>query len=169
MLEKLQTSNCEKSQKIWAHLIQWSFNPQNVKQIDAIIAATQTNSIFQQVFSPYFAPITLNSSQANKLRARHLKVQERQEHRKSPRLLDPPPRERVLQLLEKLESGDLSAWWQLNMEMTLKPESQYYDNEFELDLTELPGWQEADEATRRRIIEGAKHIFSNKRMWIMAG
>jgi hypothetical protein len=42
------------------------------------------------------------------------------------------------------------------MEMTLKPESQYYDNEFELDLTQLPGWQEADEATQRRIIEGAK-------------
>jgi hypothetical protein len=71
-------------------------------------------------------------------------------------LLDPPPKERVLQLLEKLEAGDLSAWWQLNMEMTLEPESQYYDNEFELDLTRLPGWQEADEATQRRIIEGAK-------------
>lgn len=42
------------------------------------------------------------------------------------------------------------------MEMTLKSDSEYYDDEFELDLTKLPGWQEAEEATRRRIIEGAK-------------
>lgn len=62
----------------------------------------------------------------------------------------------MLQCLHELELGDLSAWWRLNMEMTLKPDSQYYDNEFELDLAQLPGWQEADESTQRRIIEGAK-------------
>lgn len=71
-------------------------------------------------------------------------------------MLDPPPKERILQCLDKLESGDLSAWWQLNKVMTLKPDSQYYDNEFELDLTQLPGWKEADETTRSRIIESAK-------------
>jgi len=156
MLEKLQTSNCDKVQKIWAELIHSIFNCQNVKQIDAIIVATQTNGILQEIFSPHFVPIELNSSQADELRDNHLRMQEMQDRRKNPPLLDPPPKERVLQLLEKLESGDLSAWLQLNMEMTLKPESQYDDNEFELDLTQLPGWQEADEATQRRIIEGAK-------------
>ncbi len=156
MLEKLQTSNGEEAQKIWAQLIQWSFNRQNTKQIDAIITVTQTNSVLQEFFSPYFAPIELNSSQADKLRVDHLRVEEMQAHRQNAPLLDPPPREGVLQLLEKLESGDLSAWWQLNMEMTLKPDSTHYDNEFELDLTKLPGWQEAEEATQKRIIEGAK-------------
>lgn len=39
---------------------------------------------------------------------------------------------------------------------TLEPESKYYNNDFELDLTKRPGWQEAEEPTRRRIIEGAK-------------
>ena len=36
MLEKLQTSNDEEAQKIWAKLIKWNFNHQDVKQIDAI-------------------------------------------------------------------------------------------------------------------------------------
>jgi predicted NACHT family NTPase len=156
MLERLQNSTCEKTQRIWVQLIQWSFNRQDAKQIDAIIMATQINSILQEFFSPYFAPIELNSSQADKLRADYLRVEEMQARRQNSPLLDPPPRERVLQLLEELEAGDLSVWWQLNREMTLKPESRRYDNEFELDLTQLPGWQEVDEASQRRIIEGAK-------------
>lgn len=155
MLESLQISNCEKVQKIWTQLIQRSFNRQDAKQIDAVIIATQTNLALQETFASYFMPIELDSAQANQLRADYLRMQEMQDRRKNP-LLDPPPKERVLQLLEKLEAGNLSAWWQLNMEMTLKPESQYYNNEFELDLTQLPGWQEADETTQRRIIEGAK-------------
>ncbi|EKQ67207.1 hypothetical protein OsccyDRAFT_5036 [Leptolyngbyaceae cyanobacterium JSC-12] len=156
MLEKLQNANYEKAEKIWSQLLQWSFNRQDAKQVDAIVVATQTNNILQEVFASYFSPIDLNSIQADKLRADYLRMQEMQERRQNPPLLDPPPRERVLQLLEKLESGDLSAWWQLNMEMTLKPDSTHYDNEFELDLTRLPGWQEAEESTQTRIIEGAK-------------
>ncbi|PIG91713.1 hypothetical protein CSQ79_19415 [Gloeocapsopsis sp. IPPAS B-1203] len=162
MLERLQSFNCEKTQKIWAQLIQLSFNLQDTKHIDAILIATQSNKILQEVFAAYFAPIELNSTQAVNLRADYLRRQEIQERRQNPPLLDPPPKERVLQLLEKLEAGDLSAWWQLNMKMTLKPESKYYDNEFELDLTKLPGWQEAEEPTRRRIIEGAKQYVQHQ-------
>ncbi|KGF71730.1 hypothetical protein DO97_15710 [Neosynechococcus sphagnicola sy1] len=156
MLEKLQNSNFEKAEKIWSQLLKWSFNRQDVNQIDAIVVATQTNNSLQEVFASYFAPIELNSIQAEKLRSDYLRMQERQHRRQNPPLLDPPPRERVLQLLEKLESGDLSAWWQLNREMTLKPDSRRYINELELGLTKLNGWMEADEVTQKRIIEGAK-------------
>jgi predicted NACHT family NTPase len=156
MLESLHGSNCEKVQKIWAQLIQWSFNRQDAKQIDAIIAATQVNRILQEIFAPYSSSIELDSAQANQLKSNYLRMQEMQDRRRNPPLLDPPPKEIVLQRLEKLEAGDLNAWWQLNMEMTLKPDSTHYGSDFELDLTELPGWQEADEATQRRIIEGAK-------------
>jgi len=156
MLEKLWNSNYEKAEKIWSQLLQWNFNRQDAKQIDAIVIATQTNNILQEVFAPDFEPIELDSTQAEKLRVDYLRMQEMKERRQNSPLLDPPPKERVLRLLEKSESGDLSAWWQLNMEMALKPDSRHYSNEFELDLTKLPGWQEADEATRKRIIEGAK-------------
>ena len=155
MLEKLQTSKCEDDQKIWAELIEWSFNRQDVKQIDAIIAATQTNSVLQELFSPYFVPIELNSSQADKQRNDYVRIRKMQAHRQNPPLLKPPFKERIQQLLMKLESGDLSAWWQLDKLMTLNPESQYQNN-LKLDLTQLPGWQDAEEATQRRIIEGAK-------------
>ncbi|MBW4465787.1 MAG: hypothetical protein KME07_10170 [Pegethrix bostrychoides GSE-TBD4-15B] len=156
MLEKLKNFNHERAERIWSQLLQRSFNYQDAQQIDAIVLVTQTNDILQEVFASYFVPIELGSTQADNLRADHLRMQEMRERRQNSPLLDPLPKERVLRLLEKLESGDLSAWWQLNIEMTLKPDSTHYGSEFELDLTQLPGWQEAEEATQKRIIEGAK-------------
>ena len=69
---------------------------------------------------------------------------------------------RSLQCLETLESGDLAAWWRLNREMTLESDSTHYGNPLELDLTKLPGWQEAEEATQKRIIESAKNYIQNQ-------
>jgi len=40
--------------------------------------------------------------------------------------------------------------------MTLLPTSTHYNQPWEVDITTLPGWQEADETTRRRIIGAAK-------------
>ena len=75
--------------------------------------------------------------------------------RKRP-LLNPLPAQRIAKLLDQCESGNYAAWWQLNMEMTLKPHSTRYGAELESDLTALPGWQSADDTTKHRIVEGAK-------------
>jgi len=84
MLEKLQTSNDEEAQKIWAKLIELSFNHQDVKQIDAIISATQVSSVLQECVSSYFAPIELNSPQADEQRNYYVKMEERQAHNQNP-------------------------------------------------------------------------------------
>jgi predicted NACHT family NTPase len=162
MLEKLQNSNHERAEKIWSKLLQWSFNRQDVKQIDAIIIATQTNNTLKEIFASFFSPIELDSTQAGNLRADCLRLQEIQERRQHAPFLDPPPKERVLRLLEKLESGDLSAWWQLNMAMALRTETQLRDSESQLDLTKLSGWNEAEETTRKRIIEGARNFIQQQ-------
>lgn len=156
MLEKLQNTGSEKAQQFWVQLIRWSFHSNDPKEIDAIVAATQTNNNLREEFISYFEPIKLNSAKSEKMKADYLQMQEWQNGRNNSPLLDPSPKERVCFCLEQLESGNLSAWWQLNREMTLKPNSRYYDDEFESDLTELPGWKEADAVTRRRIIDGAK-------------
>ncbi|MEH2314514.1 MAG: CHAT domain-containing protein [Nostoc sp.] len=142
-------------ERIWATLIKWTFHRQDAKQIDAILTASQTNNILREEFASYFSTIDLNSTQAETLRSEYQIMQEQGERRqKSP--LEPPPKERVTLFLEQLESGNLSAWWQLNREMTLKLNSRRYEQEFESDLTKLPGWQEADVRTREKIINSAK-------------
>jgi len=42
--------------------------------------------------------------------------------------------------------------------MTLQPESTGYDQLFESDLTQLPGWRNSDEETQRRILNSAKEF-----------
>ncbi|WP_375505033.1 NACHT domain-containing protein [uncultured Nostoc sp.] len=154
MLGKLQNIDSQQ-ERIWAALIQWKFNRNDLKQIDAVLEATPTNNILREEFAFYFSTIDLESAQAKELRANYQRMQEQQNRRQKP-ILDPPPKERVILFLEQLESGNLLAWWQINMEMLLKPDSQHYEQELESDLTKLPGWQEADIKTRKRIINGAK-------------
>ncbi|AMA10259.1 NACHT domain-containing protein [Picosynechococcus sp. PCC 73109] len=151
MLEKLQESNCEEVQKIWAQLIKQSFNYQDVGQIIEILEATISSDILKVILSNSIDAINISSAWANTLRNNYIR-----QNQMNPPLLEPPPKDQVLECLEKLEAGDLSAWRQLNMNLALKPDGTHCDSEFELDLTKFPGWQEAEEATRRRIIEGAK-------------
>jgi hypothetical protein len=155
MIEKLRESACEKIQQTWSQLIQWNFDRENVGHIGGVIDAYNSNKVFQKIFSPLLKPIELDSDLADKLRSDYLRMQEMKDNRQSIPLLDPPPKERVLQLLKDLEAGDLEAWWKLNMEMTLEADSRYYDD-FQLDLTQLPGWKEAEEITKARIVEVSK-------------
>ncbi len=155
MLEKLQSSNCENVQKTWSYFIEKSFDSQDVKQIDTILVAAQSNERLQEVFLKYYEPIQLDSDQAKRLKTDYLRIQEMQ-NRKQDLSLNSVLQEKISPLLEQLESGDLSAWLLLNEEMALKLDNTYYDDEYLLDITQLPGWQEIDEASRARILEGAK-------------
>ena len=153
ILRKFESSNCENEQKIWTQLIYSSFDRKNAKQIDAILEACENNNLLKEAFSFCFCPIDLNSSRAEKLRTSYLRMQK---DKRESHLVEPPPQERISNFLDTLKTGDLSAWWRLNMDMTLKPTSRHYRNEYELNLTQLPGWEEADEVTRRRLVDGAE-------------
>lgn len=156
MLDKLQNTESEEVQKIWVQLIEWIFNRQDAKQIDAILTATQTNEILRNHFVSYFKAVELNDKmKSNYQMLENWREEWKNDQEESP-VLEQRPKERVIECLEILESGTLWAWSQLNMKMTLKPNSRYYDHELEYDLTKLPGWEEADIATRIRIINGAK-------------
>ena len=156
LLERLQNSISLRTQRIWSQFIQWSFDRNDAQEIDAIVTAIQTNDFLSEELKPYFEPIQLHSDKGAQLKADYLEYEDPKSRISIPPPLDPPPKERVLQLIELLESGDLSAWWRLNMEMTLKPESRHYQQEFEPNITKLPVWQEADQPTRSRIVNGAK-------------
>ncbi|MDZ7960665.1 MAG: hypothetical protein RMY34_22755 [Aulosira sp. DedQUE10] len=154
MLGKLRNIDFQE-ELIWSRLIQWAFNHKDVKQIDAILTATYTSNILREEFASFFTTIDLNSEQAEMLKAEYQRIQERAKGRQNPPI-SPPPKERIILLLDQLDLDNLSSWWQLNMEMSLKPDSRFYDNEFESDLTKLTGWEETDIKTRARIIKCAK-------------
>ena len=156
MLDEVLNSQCAKEQKPWARLIRWTFNQTNTKMIDSIIEASYKNEILREEFEFYLKEVELASEKAENLKSEYLESQKWNNRERKKQLLEPSPQERVILSLSQLEDGDLSGWWRLNMEMTLKPDSQHYEQEFEPDLTKLPGWQEADKSIRSRIVNGAK-------------
>ncbi len=156
MLERLQEEKSEEVQLIWAKLINRAFDWRETGQLDAIIDASKSNPTLAETFSWLLKPVELNSLEAEKMKADYLEIQKWQKRGKERPLLSPPPAERIAGLLNECESGDSSVWWRLNMEMTLEPDSQYYGDLLESDLTVLPGWKNADAVTTHRIVETAK-------------
>lgn len=159
MLDILKFSNFKREQKIWATLIKRIFrHPESMaEEAKAILEVSQINSILFDEFLYWAKTIDLDSAEAVKIYTIYLQEQawQRREQQCNPPV-EPPPKERVLRCLDELELGDLSAWWQLSMEMTLEPNSQFYGNGFELDLTSLPGWKSSEESTQQRIINAAR-------------
>lgn len=158
-LERIKTVQDRGSKEKYIELIKYLFNRDNTKQIEALITATTIDRVIEEHFAPWFQAIELNSPLAEKLKKQHIEINQRRNRiktdRKKPALIT-PPKERVLHCLNELEAGNLDRWWQLCREMTLVPDCIHYGNDFEYDLTKLPGWQEAESETETRIINGAK-------------
>lgn len=76
--------------------------------------------------------------------------------------MEPPPVQRVINCLDSFEADNFRSWWSLNLEMTLLPTSQYYDDICrQPDMTDLPGWIDADISTQARIVRAAKVFIQN--------
>lgn len=156
MLEELRASQSEKTKSLWARLIFHLFDGRDAQQVNAIVTASEEEPALQAESSPLLRPVTLDSPQAQKMREDNLEAKKLEQGRcQAPPPVVPPPQERIATLLDRFESGDASAWWQLNLDMTLEPDSLHY-GDLELDLTELPGWKAADEITRNRMVAAAK-------------
>lgn len=156
MIERLKLSDIEKVQRAWAQLIARTFDLREPNQFDAIFEACQGSSILADAFAWLLKPVELDSPEAKKMKVDHLRREKLHKQLKDRPPLKPPPAERITDLLDECESGNSAAWWRLNMEMTLEPNSRYYGSDHESDLTVLPGWKAADVKTKKRIIEAAK-------------
>lgn len=146
------------AQKIWADLLGWLCRSDPHQYIEDIVGAMQQNPDIAGALS-FLSPVTIASPEGRKMKAQYLRSQrfdQKMAAKRNRPILIPTPIERVLSLLDKFEAEDPNAWWQLNYEMTLEPNSTHYGSELESDLTELPVWKEAGEKIRDRIIEVAK-------------
>ncbi len=123
---------------------------------EALYDACQHEPLLFETFSWMFTGVALDSPQVRVAKEYYVREQQRRAREETLPGLDPPPSERIDNLLGQCETGDTEAWWHLNMEMTLEPTSTHYGDEGEADLTVLPGWRAVDTTTRARIVEAAK-------------
>ncbi len=156
LIECFQVEEIKENQLVWAHLILKSFDWSKYEQVSAICTACSSSPILKEKFQHLLEPIKLDSPEAQEMRNKDLERKKDLETVQNRPLLTPPPSERITKLLDDFQSGELNAWWHLNMEMTLEPNSTHYGDELESDLTKLYGWKSADTPTREKIIDAAK-------------
>ncbi len=130
-----------------------------------VYGAVCESEILKNEFSCFFEPMLLDSPEVQQIRASYKEFNSKrrnidEDDEEKDEALGPRPSERVLLMLDKFEKEVTDAWWQLNLEMTLKDGSKFYGNELEVDIRKLPGWLNANEETQERIISAAKkYIF----------
>ncbi len=155
LLARLQQETDEPTQHKLVQIISLVFREWVPAHVEAIWEAREIQPLLTQQFRWLLEPILIDSPEARELKRAYYAQQGRHESLPKPSPLDPAPAVMVQLLLEKYESGNLDAWWQLNRVLTIAPESIHYGDELAADLTTLPGWQEADEPTRARLIKAA--------------
>ena len=142
--------------QVWAKLCRWNYNIGTVAETDTILSVYGDNAVIRAEFAPLVEPIEIDSPKASELRDEYTKYSYFDRRREEPPLLDPPPPVRVQRLLDRCEAGEARLWWCVARELTLEPRSTHYNEKWDPDITDLPGWREATGDTQNRIREAAK-------------
>lgn len=156
LIDQLAAATSAPTQQSIVQLIWSAFDASDPELFDAVYWGCKKYPLLNEKFALLFRAVELNSPEAQKLKADYETVQEWQRQANNRPLIDPPPDQRIMLLLDQFDAGNLDAWWQLNREMTLEPTSALYGSDLISDLTSLPGWKSATPETKSRIVSTAK-------------
>jgi len=158
LLDSMRMTTDKDRKRILAEIIERLYDLGQRTQTDAVLRVSQSEPILAEVMNWLIKPVEIDSLAALNMKQglQEAKKWEQEQAKWRNRTLTPPPQERVLRSLEKIENGAVDTWWCLCMELTLETTSTHYKMELEPDVRELPGWKAADSATRLRIISAAE-------------
>jgi hypothetical protein len=139
----------------------YSFWFKGAKEIDLILSNLKNQPELEREFKSDIEPIELNSTKAQKLRDQWMEnikwVKEAEKREKSEKKVKNDVFNRIITNLEEFENNNnIISWYQLFMDLTLTESSLHYGDEFNSDVTTLPGWSIIDETIRHRIIDLSK-------------
>ena len=156
LIERITSETSFETQTLIADMVGHVLDWRNTDHVGMIIEASANSPILANVFRLFLNPVYLDSEQAAAQRKAYAESQEWNRKIPNEPSLDPPAKERVKLFVESFESGDINAWWRLNLEITLHEDSPYYGHETESDLKKEPGWAAATDEIKARIVECAK-------------
>ncbi|MCA9445353.1 MAG: HEAT repeat domain-containing protein, partial [Candidatus Omnitrophica bacterium] len=156
LLERLNAPSDSRIHERYASLIRILVGPDSQHLSQIIGSIRKGNSILLEAMRPKFGPVELESDLADRMRHFERMRDEAQERRRSHREEVPPLEDRIEKNLADFESGDLTAWWKLNLDL-LTDEDNSFIQDFKWNLSESNGWRTAiDERTRNRIFSSAQ-------------
>ena len=170
-IQWLESEKDEEMQRIIAEIISNAFRVNDTSHIDLVYKARQHNHFLEEETGFWFEPVKLDSDSAREQRERwsnEQKWQKKQERNEREEILKVISPDKITELLEKSEAGDMDSWWRLNNAMC-RYQEELDDSKFE----DLPGWKVINEETQNRIIEcGRKFLTeqeSKPEIWLGKG
>lgn len=157
----VQSTASEQAKRLGANVLTRIFDRRDPDQVSEVLRAATESELVRAALAPLIDPVEIGSERATGMKTAHerslMVERELLEMEAEPA---PPttnePRELVRAALERCEAGDPDGFWVLGLQLSLKPDSRRYEQEYEPDLTSLPGWAEAEEETRLRIVCAAQ-------------
>jgi len=159
LLEKFKKAKSKELTRRWARLVRFAYNYENPEFCEQIIEVAVSSEVLRKEIG--LDPVNLKSKEAVKLKESYLDImkwQQKAKSKKIPKKLKWLPVERIKHCLEEIEKGNIDFWCNLCMELTLEDTSEHYKSEkcLQLDITNLPGWINSGERTKKRIINAAE-------------
>ncbi|MDE2184653.1 MAG: hypothetical protein KGJ78_16660 [Alphaproteobacteria bacterium] len=126
-------------------------------QFDKIYDSAERWPALRTHFQGVFDGVLLESHDAKQ--ARQYQEMSKTYNQPAP-AISPPPVERIANDLKNFDAGNWRAFWHLNIDLTLSPNSTVYGSDLYYVITATPGWGDADADTRMRIVRAAEQYLS---------
>ncbi len=168
IIERAKLSESDEIANIWTEILHISLIYHNLRwkntiYIDAILEACDVSLAMKAKFENVITPIELNSEKASQMKADYLRYQDEIKQSEPASWTTPEQKQKVVSVLEEIESKHPDMWWQIPREMTsiLNSNDYNYSYKFILDIARFPGWIEANADIHSRVVETAKiYLFS---------
>jgi hypothetical protein len=121
-----------------------------------VMEAREFSSVLRGLTAYRFDPVRLDSPQADAERQNFQQWQSWQQQRSEEPDDAPDMTARIHEDLNRIEDGELDAFWHLNLDLSVEPGQKHYTRHFQSDLTKFPGWEAADETVHERIVNAAE-------------
>lgn len=155
LVHQSRVAKSDQEREIYASLVRRRIDWEDTYKLEVILKNVDSSPALKKEFSWYLGSIDLDSAEAEEKRTRYNEEQQRSDSHMH-RLSDPLLKERVLSCLERFEQGDMNAWWHLYQLLLMLPGSERYSERWKVDMTDFPGWKNANESTKDRIVAAAK-------------
>ncbi|MGD0949573.1 MAG: hypothetical protein ABSA52_19370 [Candidatus Binatia bacterium] len=152
LLDRALTAQSPEAER-WVDLAVATFRINLSNHFEAAHAALARSPLVRKSFAPFFY-VELGSQLALWMQEQQKREESRQKREET--VLDPPPKERVLQAVNRCLSGNPDCWYQLVLQLTLVATSTHY--ELCVSARDTPGWREADPATQAHIVQAARRF-----------
>ena len=142
LIERFDETTDPRVRDLLRELVGLLYHPDEPGHSDTVLSLGPQHPLATSVFSWCFEVVELASPRADELRTRWHEVHDTHWHDNRP----PPPtdeevNERIETLLDAFDGGDVDAYWQIHLVLTVDPGSAHYGNEENADITTLPRWR----------------------------